>query len=70
MKPTARVMALAEGAKIGMYTSTDLKWHYASGIERTGLGTLECPRLARWAEENAKAAGSLIGPGGAISTEK
>ena len=40
------VMALAEGAKIGMYTSTDLKdWHYSSGIERTGLGTLECPEL-------------------------
>lgn len=40
------VMALAEGEKIGMYTSTDLKdWHYSSGIERTGLGTLECPEL-------------------------
>ncbi|WP_260982518.1 glycoside hydrolase family 32 protein [Arthrobacter sp. U41] len=40
------VMALAEGGKIGMYTSTDLKaWQYASGIERTGLGTLECPEL-------------------------
>jgi levanase len=40
------VMALAEGDKIGMYTSPDLKdWHYASGIERTGLGTLECPEL-------------------------
>lgn len=40
------VMALAEGDKIGTYTSTDLKdWHYASGVERTGLGTLECPEL-------------------------
>ena len=40
------VMALAEGSKIGMYTSPDLKnWHYASGIERNGLGTLECPDL-------------------------
>ena len=40
------VMALAEGEKIGMYTSPDLKhWNYASGIERTGLGTLECPEL-------------------------
>lgn len=40
------VMALAEGEKIGMYTSTDLKdWHYSSGIELTGLGTLECPEL-------------------------
>ena len=40
------VMALAEGDKIGMYTSPDLKnWRYASGVERTGLGTLECPEL-------------------------
>ena len=40
------VMTLAEGEKIGMYTSPDLKdWHYASGVERTGLGTLECPEL-------------------------
>ena len=40
------VMTLAEGNKIGMYTSPDLKnWHYASGVERTGLGTLECPEL-------------------------
>jgi levanbiose-producing levanase len=40
------VMALAEGHKIGMYTSTDLKnWRYASGVERTGLGVLECPDL-------------------------
>ena len=41
-------MALAEGEKIGMYTSTDLKdWHYF-GIERTGLGTLECPSSSNW----------------------
>ncbi|VII96320.1 2,6-beta-fructan 6-levanbiohydrolase (EC 3.2.1.64) [Arthrobacter sp. DR-2P] len=40
------LMVLAEGHKIGMYTSSDLKeWHYASGFERTGLGTLECPDL-------------------------
>ncbi|WP_254788617.1 glycoside hydrolase family 32 protein [Arthrobacter sp. ok909] len=40
------VMTLAEGNKIGMYTSPDLKdWHYASGVERNGLGTLECPEL-------------------------
>lgn len=40
------VMALAEGDKIGMYTSPDLKdWRYASGVERTGLGALECPDL-------------------------
>lgn len=40
------VMALAEGEKIGLYTSRDLlHWSYASGFERTGLGTLECPEL-------------------------
>ena len=40
------VMVLAEGHKIGMYTSSDLKqWRYVSGFERTGLGTLECPDL-------------------------
>ncbi|MDQ0681002.1 levanase [Arthrobacter pascens] len=40
------VMVLAEGNKLGMYTSTDLKrWNYASGFDRTGLGLLECPDL-------------------------
>lgn len=40
------VMALAEGDKIGMYTSSNLlDWNYASGIERKGLGVLECPDL-------------------------
>ena len=40
------VMALAEGEKIGLYTSRDLKdWRYASGFERKGLGILECPDL-------------------------
>lgn len=40
------VMILAEGHKLGFYTSSDLKqWRYASGIERTGLGILECPDL-------------------------
>ncbi|MDP9693074.1 UNVERIFIED_ORG: levanbiose-producing levanase [Arthrobacter globiformis] len=40
------VMALAEGEKIGLYTSRDLKdWHYVSGFERKGLGILECPDL-------------------------
>lgn len=37
------VMLLAEGHKIGFYTSTDLKaWTYASSFERDGLGILEC----------------------------
>ena len=40
------VMALAEGEKIGLYTSRDLKdWRYASSFERKGLGILECPDL-------------------------
>jgi levanbiose-producing levanase len=40
------LMILAEGNKLGMYTSPDLKtWRYASGFERSGLGTLECPDL-------------------------
>ena len=40
------VMALAEGAKIGLYASSNLKeWHYLSGFEREGLGVLECPEL-------------------------
>ena len=42
------LMALAEGPKIGMYTSPDLKdWTYPSGIERNDLGILECPDLFR-----------------------
>jgi levanase len=40
------VMALAEGEKIGLYTSKDLRdWRYVSGFERKGLGILECPDL-------------------------
>jgi len=42
------LMALAEGHKIGFYTSPDLKrWTYRSGFERDGLGLLECPDLFR-----------------------
>ena len=40
------VMALAEGEKIGLYASSNLKeWRYLSGFERKGLGILECPEL-------------------------
>jgi levanase len=40
------VMTLAEGSKIGMYASSNLReWRYLSGFERTGLGILECPEL-------------------------
>lgn len=38
------LMVLAEGTKLGMYTSQDLKtWRYASGVEFPHLGVLECP---------------------------
>ncbi len=38
------VMLLAEGHKLGFYTSTNLKdWKYASSFERSNLGILECP---------------------------
>ncbi|MFE1951559.1 glycoside hydrolase family 32 protein [Streptomyces sp. NPDC059524] len=40
------VAALAEGHKIGLYTSADLRsWTYRSGFTRDDLGTLECPDL-------------------------
>lgn len=46
------VMVLAEGEKIGFYTSSDLKdWTYRSGFERPDLGTLECPDLFRMSVE-------------------
>lgn len=39
-------MALAEGDKIGFYSSPDLlSWTYRSGFERDDLGLLECPDL-------------------------
>ncbi|MDQ0729551.1 glycoside hydrolase family 32 protein [Arthrobacter sp. B1I2] len=38
------LMLLAEGHKIGFYTSKDLKqWTYVSGFQQDGLGILECP---------------------------
>lgn len=40
------VMTLAEGEKIGFYTSPDLKdWTYRSGFTAPDLGVLECPDL-------------------------
>ena len=46
-RPAAQwVLALSEGEKIGLYTSKNLKdWRYVSGVERKGLGILECPDL-------------------------
>ncbi|SDS84108.1 levanbiose-producing levanase [Pseudarthrobacter equi] len=38
------LMLLAEGHKIGFYTSPDLKkWTYVSAFEQDGMGVLECP---------------------------
>lgn len=40
------VMALAEGDRIGFYTSANLRdWTYASDFSAPGLGVLECPDL-------------------------
>ena len=42
------VMLLAEGEKIGLYVSGDLRgWRYVSGFVRHGIGLLECPDLFR-----------------------
>ena len=42
------LMVLAEGQRIGFYTSPDLKaWTYRSAFERDDLGVLECPDLFR-----------------------
>ena len=42
------LMVLAEGHRIGFYTSPDLKaWSYRSSFERGDLGILECPDLFR-----------------------
>jgi levanbiose-producing levanase len=46
------VMVLAEGHKLGFYTSPDLKsWTYRSSFEGTDLGMLECPDLFQMAVE-------------------
>ncbi|GAA4419394.1 2,6-beta-fructan 6-levanbiohydrolase [Actinokineospora soli] len=40
------LMLLAEGDKVGFYTSPDLRtWTYRSGFARDDLGVLECPDL-------------------------
>ena len=40
------VMVLAEGQRVGIYTSPDLRrWTYRSDVVRDDLGTLECPDL-------------------------
>lgn len=42
------LMVLAEGHRIGFYTSPDLQaWTYRSAFERDDLGVLECPDLFR-----------------------
>ncbi|WP_434316092.1 GH32 C-terminal domain-containing protein [Leifsonia sp. P73] len=40
------VIVLAEGTKLGFYTSPDLRsWTYRSGMQTAGIGTVECPDL-------------------------
>lgn len=40
------LLVLAEGRKIGFYTSPNLKnWTYVSGFERSDIGVLECPDI-------------------------
>ncbi|MCO7175810.1 glycoside hydrolase family 32 protein [Sporolactobacillus kofuensis] len=64
------IMLLAEGAKIGFYTSNNLKeWQYVSGFFTQNIGIVECPDLfqlraddgkVKWvlgASANGKAAG-------------
>ncbi len=47
------VMLMAEGKKIGFYTSTNLKkWTYTSGFLTDNVGTLECPDLYRMQAAN------------------
>ncbi|ANJ28715.1 levanase [Agromyces aureus] len=42
------IMVLAEGSKLGFYTSSDLRdWTYRSGFDRDDLGLLETPDLFR-----------------------
>lgn len=46
------VLVLAEGHKLGFYTSPDLKtWTYRSAFERDDLGVLECPDLFQMSVE-------------------
>ncbi|MCY8235349.1 glycoside hydrolase family 32 protein [Priestia endophytica] len=46
-EPTQRwVLLMAEGDKVGFYTSTNLKeWTYVSSFIRKDIGTIECPDL-------------------------
>lgn len=40
------VLVLAEGQKLGIYTSPDLRrWTYESGVQTADIGTVECPDL-------------------------
>ncbi|MBD1383135.1 glycoside hydrolase family 32 protein [Metabacillus arenae] len=42
------VMTMAEGTKIGIYESNNLKeWHYTGGFQTQNIGIVECPDLFR-----------------------
>lgn len=65
------LMALAEGHKIGFYTSPDLKhWTYQSGFERDDLGLLECPDLFRLSVDGDPAQTRWVLATGAIGAGK
>ncbi len=47
------IMLMAEGNRIGFYTSTNLKsWRYVSDFVADDIGTLECPDLYRMRASN------------------
>lgn len=65
------LMVLAEGHKIGFYTSPDLKrWTYRSDFERNDLGLLECPDLFRMSVDGNPAKTRWVLATGANGFEK
>ena len=64
------LMVLAEGHKLGFYTSPDLKaWTYRSGFERDDLGILECPDLFRMSLDGDPAKATWVLAAGVNGTE-
>lgn len=64
------LMVLAEGHKIGFYTSPDLKdWTYRSSFERDDLGILECPDLFRMSLDGDPAKTTWVLAAGVNGTE-
>ncbi|WP_022892264.1 glycoside hydrolase family 32 protein [Agromyces subbeticus] len=64
------LMVLAEGHRIGFYTSPDLKsWTYRSAFERDDLGVLECPDLFRMSLDGDPAKTTWVLAAGVNGTE-